>query len=92
MNPEYNKELRKARAASLIKAHGDTTGITFVDAAEYQDGHRFAAATTQGGSLKHAASIVTRNAATAEEVAIALAALDSDCHTIVSDSCMAVNN
>ncbi|KAL1424573.1 hypothetical protein MTO96_020041 [Rhipicephalus appendiculatus] len=82
MHPEYNKERRKARAASLIKAHGDTTGVTFVDAAEYQDGHRFAAATTQGGSLKHAASIVTQNAETAEEVAIALAALDPDCHTI----------
>ncbi|KAL1460346.1 hypothetical protein MTO96_043352 [Rhipicephalus appendiculatus] len=69
MHPEYNKERQKARAASLIKAHGDTNGVTFVDAAEYQDGHRFAAATTQGGSLKHAASIVTQNAETAEEVA-----------------------
>ncbi|KAH7982362.1 hypothetical protein HPB52_004276 [Rhipicephalus sanguineus] len=81
MHPEY-KERRKARVASLIKAYGDTTGVTFVDAAEYQDGHRFAAATTQGGSLRHAASIVTQNAETAEEVAIALAALDPDCDTI----------
>ncbi|KAL1473176.1 hypothetical protein MTO96_038868, partial [Rhipicephalus appendiculatus] len=77
-----DKKSGKARAASLIKAHGDTSGVTFVDGAEYQDGHRFAAATTQGGSLKHAASIVTQNAETAEEVAIALAALDPDCHTI----------
>lgn len=92
MHPEYNKERRKARAASLIKAYGDTTGVTFVDAAEYQDGHRFAAATTQGGSLRHAASIVTQNAETAEEVAIALAALDPDCDTIVSDSRTAINN
>ncbi|KAG0413581.1 hypothetical protein HPB47_009273 [Ixodes persulcatus] len=82
MHPEYNKERRKARAASLIKAYGDTTGVTFVDAAEYQDGHRFAVATTVGGSLKRAASIVTQNSETAEEVAIALAALDPDCHTI----------
>ncbi|KAG0432491.1 hypothetical protein HPB47_020799 [Ixodes persulcatus] len=92
MHPEYNKERRKARAASLIKAYGDTTGVTFVDAAEYQDGHRFAVATTVGGSLKRAASIVTQNAETAEEVAIALAALDPDCHTIVSDSRTAISN
>ncbi|KAG0442879.1 hypothetical protein HPB47_015526 [Ixodes persulcatus] len=92
MHPEYNKERRKARAASLIKAYGDTTGVTFVDAAEYQDGHRFAAATTVGGSLKHAASIVTQNAETAEEVAIALATLNPDCHTIVSDSRTAISN
>ncbi|KAG0413462.1 hypothetical protein HPB47_009384 [Ixodes persulcatus] len=92
MHPEYNKEGRKARAASLIKAYGGTTGVTFVDAAEYQDGHRFAAATTVGGSLKRAASIVTQNAERAEEVAIALATLDPDCHTIVSDSRTAISN
>ncbi|KAG0418671.1 hypothetical protein HPB47_004665 [Ixodes persulcatus] len=92
MHPEYNKERRKARAASLIKAYGDTTGVTFVDAAEYQDGHRFAAATTIGNSLKRAASIVTQNAETAEEVAIALATLDPYCHTIVSDSRTAISN
>ncbi|KAG0423072.1 hypothetical protein HPB47_001125 [Ixodes persulcatus] len=72
--------------------YGDTTGVTFVDAAEYQDGHRFAAATTVGGSLKRAASIVTQNAETAEEVAIALTTLDPDCHTIVSDSRTAISN
>ncbi|KAG0439001.1 hypothetical protein HPB47_016788 [Ixodes persulcatus] len=72
--------------------YGDTTGVTFVDAAEYQYGHRFAAATTVGGSLKRAASIVTQNAETAEEVAIALATLDPHCHTIVSDSRTAISN
>ncbi|CAN7988159.1 unnamed protein product [Ixodes pacificus] len=72
MHPDYNKERRKVRAASLIKAYCDTTGVTFVDAAEYQNGHRCAAATTVGGSLKRAVSIVTQNAETAEEVAIAL--------------------
>ncbi|KAG0435542.1 hypothetical protein HPB47_018424 [Ixodes persulcatus] len=92
MHPEYNKKRRKARAASLIKAYGDTTGVPFVDAAEYQDGYRFAAATTVGGSLKRAASIVTQNAETAEEVAVALATLDPDCHTIVSDSRTAISN
>ncbi|KAH7982506.1 hypothetical protein HPB52_005424 [Rhipicephalus sanguineus] len=92
MHPEYNNERRKARAAPLVKAYGDTTGVTFADATEYQDGHCFAATTTQGGSLRHAASIVTHKAETAEEVAIALAALDPDCDTIVSDSRTAVNS
>lgn len=70
MRPEYNKARRKARVTSIIKAYGDTTGVTFVNAAEYQDGHRFAAATTKGSSLKHAASIVTQNAEAAEDIAL----------------------
>nr|XP_054923547.1 uncharacterized protein LOC129383211 [Dermacentor andersoni]XP_054923548.1 uncharacterized protein LOC129383211 [Dermacentor andersoni] len=92
MHPEYNHARRTARATVLTKSLTRHDGVSFVDAAEYPHGTRFAAVTTRGGSLHHAISLVTPHAEEAEEVAIALATLDLTCHTIVSDSRSAVIN
>lgn len=92
MHPEYNHARRTARATVLTKSLTRHDGVSFVDAAEYPHGTRFAAVTTREGSLHHAISLVTPHAEEAEEVAIALATLDPTCHTIVSDSRSAVIN
>ncbi|KAH8024687.1 hypothetical protein HPB51_000518 [Rhipicephalus microplus] len=60
--------------------------------AQYPQGIRFVAVATRNGVLHHATSVPTSPAETTEEVAIALAALDSTCDTFVCDSRSAVTN
>ncbi|XP_077536539.1 uncharacterized protein LOC144148888 [Haemaphysalis longicornis] len=95
MNPEFNKERRAARAKALIDLHAKDRGAVFVDAAEYPDGRRAFAAAVVGaatGATRTAASMRTRAAHRAEEVAIALAIADPACTTVLCDSRTAVKN
>ncbi|XP_077541112.1 uncharacterized protein LOC144153335 [Haemaphysalis longicornis] len=85
MDSEFNKERRVARAKALIDLHAKDRGAVFVDAAEYPDGRRAFAAAVVGaatGATRTAASLRTRAAHRAEEVAIALAIADPECTTV----------
>lgn len=82
MNPEYNRERREARARALIDLHARDEGAVHVDAAEYlgdEKAYAAVAVKTTTGTTKAAASVRTRKAHRAEEVAIALAIADSEC-------------
>ncbi|XP_072142785.1 uncharacterized protein [Dermacentor andersoni] len=95
MNPEFHKERRAARAKALIDLHAKDRGAVFVDAAEYpHDRKAFAAAVVGAstGATRTAASVRTRGAHQAEEVAIALAIADPECTTVLCDSRTAVKN
>lgn len=93
VHPTYNQGRRQARAVALLKDHGKQKGARFVDAAEYQDGRRYAAAVVDtGGKLVYSASVRSRHAEVAEEVAIALAISDQDCQVVVTDSRTAIKN
>lgn len=83
MNPEHNKEWRLARARALVDIHAKE-GAVYVDVAEYQGSSDAYAAVVVGASTaatKTAASVRTREAHRAEEVAIALA--DPRCATVL---------
>ncbi|XP_077531669.1 uncharacterized protein LOC144144172 [Haemaphysalis longicornis] len=88
-------ERREARARALIDLHARDEGAVYVDAAEYPGDEKAYAAVvvqTTTGTTKAAASVRTRKAHRAEEVAIALAIADTECTTILSDSRTAVRN
>ncbi|XP_077547993.1 uncharacterized protein LOC144160638 [Haemaphysalis longicornis] len=92
---EYNRERREARARALIDLHARDEGAVYGDAAEYPGDEKAYAAVvvqTTTGTTKAAASVRTRKAHRAEEVAIALAIADTECTTILSDSRTAVRN
>ncbi|XP_075535920.1 uncharacterized protein LOC142571447 [Dermacentor variabilis] len=93
MNPEFNKGRRAARAKALIDQHANDEHARYVDAAEYQR-NAFAAVVIEAstGATSTAASVRSAGAEQAEEVAIALAIADADCHTVLSDSRQAVRN
>lgn len=93
MNPDYNKGRRAARAKALIDLHANDEHARYVDAAEYQQ-NAFAAVVIEAstGATRTAASVKSIGAEQAEEVAIALAIIDPDCHTVLSDSRQAVRN
>ncbi|CAN7939763.1 unnamed protein product, partial [Ixodes hexagonus] len=93
MNPDYNKERRAARAKALIGLHANDEHARYVDAAEYQR-NAFAAVVIEAstGATRTAASVRSAGVEQAEEVAIALAIADADCHTVLSDSRQAVRN
>ncbi|KAL1430583.1 hypothetical protein MTO96_000275 [Rhipicephalus appendiculatus] len=82
MNPEHNKERRLARAKALVDLHAREEGAVYVDAAEYQGSSGASAAVVVGastGATKTAASVRTREAHRAEEVAIALTVSNPGC-------------
>ncbi|KAL1466938.1 hypothetical protein MTO96_000538 [Rhipicephalus appendiculatus] len=95
MNPENNKERRLARAEALVDLRVREEGAVYVDAAEYQGSSGAYAAVVVGastGATKTAASVRTREAHRAEEVAVALAVSDSGCTTVLCDYRTAVKN
>ncbi|XP_065283301.1 uncharacterized protein [Dermacentor albipictus] len=93
MNPEFSKGRRVARAKALIDQHANDEHAWYVDAAEYQR-NAFAAVVIEAstGATRTAVSVRSTGAEQAEEVAIALAIADADCHTALSDSRQAVRN
>ncbi|XP_037559271.1 LOW QUALITY PROTEIN: uncharacterized protein LOC119436485 [Dermacentor silvarum] len=93
MNPEFNKGRRTVRAKALIDLHVNDEHARYVDVAEYQR-NAFAAVVIEAttGATRTAASVRSAGAEQAEEVAIALAIADADCHTELSDSRQAVRN
>ncbi|KAG0425660.1 hypothetical protein HPB47_027174 [Ixodes persulcatus] len=93
MNPDYNKGRRAARANALIDLHANDEHARYVDAAEYQR-NAIAAVVIEAstGATRTAASVRSAGAEQAEEMAIALAIADADCHTVLSDSRQAVRN
>lgn len=82
---------QKARAKALIDLHAIDEHARYVDAAECQR-NAFAAVVIEAstGTTRTAASVRSAGAEQAEEVAIALAIADADCHTVLSDSRQAV--
>ncbi|XP_037577228.2 uncharacterized protein LOC119459601 [Dermacentor silvarum] len=95
VNPEHNKERRLARVRALVDLHAREEGAVYVDAAEYRGSNDAYAAVVVGastGATKTAASVRTREAHQAEEVAIALAVSDPGCTTVLCDSRTAVKN
>ncbi|KAG0442334.1 hypothetical protein HPB47_015735 [Ixodes persulcatus] len=82
---------QKARAKALIDLHAIDEHVRHVDAAECQQ-NAFAAVVIEAstGTTRTAASVRSAGAEQAEEVAIALAIADTDCHTVLSDSRQAV--
>ncbi|XP_072145050.1 uncharacterized protein [Dermacentor andersoni] len=95
VNPEHNKERRLARARALVDLHAREEGAIYVDAAEYpgsSDAYAVVAVRRSTGATKTAASVRTRQAHRAEEVAIALAVSDPGCTTVLCDSRTAVKN
>nr|XP_050028077.1 uncharacterized protein LOC126523519 [Dermacentor andersoni] len=95
VNPEHNKERRLARARALVDLHAREEGAIYVDAAEYRgssDAYAVVAVGASTGARKTAASVRTRQAHRAEEVAIALAVSDPGCTTVLCDSRTAVKN
>ncbi|XP_070387865.1 uncharacterized protein [Dermacentor albipictus] len=94
VNPEH-KERRLARPRALVDLHAREEGAIYVDAAEYRessDAYAVAAVGASTGATKTAASVRTRKAHWAEEVAIALAVFDPGCTTVLCDSRTAVKN
>ncbi|KAG0436234.1 hypothetical protein HPB47_018065 [Ixodes persulcatus] len=90
-----SKERRLARARALVDLHAREEGAVYVDAAEYRGSCDAYAAVVVGastGATKTAASVRTREAHRAEEVAIALAVSDPGCTTVLCDSRTAVKN
>lgn len=72
VNPQYNRERRVARA--LIDLHARDSGAVYVDVAEYQvrrGAFTAAVVSVVTGETKAAASVWTRSAHQAAEVAIA---------------------
>ncbi|KAG0410655.1 hypothetical protein HPB47_012234 [Ixodes persulcatus] len=95
VNPEHNKERRLARARALVDLHAREEGAVYVDVAEYRGSCDAYAAVVVGastGATKTAASVRTREAHRAEEVAIALAVSDPGCTTVLCYSRTAVKN
>lgn len=86
MDPEYNKGRRAARAKALINLRTNNTHAWFVDVAEYQR-NIFAAVVIEAliGATRTAAALGSAGVEQSEEVAIALAITDADCHTVLSD-------
>ncbi|KAH7972164.1 hypothetical protein HPB52_008563 [Rhipicephalus sanguineus] len=78
---------------ALIDLHANDERARYVDAAEYQQ-NAFAAVVIEAstGATRTAASVKSIGAEQAEQVAIALAIIDPDCHTVLSDSRQAVRN
>ncbi|KAG0412900.1 hypothetical protein HPB47_009963 [Ixodes persulcatus] len=78
---------------ALIDLHANDEHARYVDAAGYQQ-NAFAAVVIEAstGATRTAASVRSAGAEQAEEVAIALAIADADCHTVLSDSRQAVRN
>ncbi|KAG0439666.1 hypothetical protein HPB47_016566 [Ixodes persulcatus] len=79
MTTNHNNERRLARARALADLHAREEGAIYVDAAEYRGSSDAYAAVVVGastGATKTAASVRTREAHRAEEVAIALAISD----------------
>lgn len=94
MNPEHNRERRAARAKAMVELHAELPGTRYVDAAEYRERGAFTAVVIDaktGGTIT-AASVRTKEARCAEEVAIALTISDPDCKTVLCDSKSAVRN
>ncbi|XP_050042835.2 uncharacterized protein [Dermacentor andersoni] len=88
VNPEHNKERRLARARALVDLHSREEGAIYVDAAEYpgsSDAYAVVAVRGSTGATKTAASVRTRQAHRAEEVAIALAVVLCDSRTAVKN-------
>ncbi|XP_065289174.2 uncharacterized protein [Dermacentor albipictus] len=95
VNPERDKERRLARARALVDFHAREEGAVYVDAAEYRwnsDAYAAVAVGASTGATKTEASVRTREAHRAEEVAVALAVSDPGCTTVSCDSRTAVKN
>ncbi|KAH6936380.1 hypothetical protein HPB50_016440 [Hyalomma asiaticum] len=91
-HPVHNEGRRRARATALLKQLGKGgTSASFVDAAAYRGGKKFTAVVVdQSGSTTNCATVRTTNPQVAEQVAIALALLNSRCDEVYSDSKTAV--
>ncbi|KAH6943271.1 hypothetical protein HPB50_018384 [Hyalomma asiaticum] len=87
-HPAHNEGRRRARAKALLKQLGKGgTSASFVDAAAYRGGKKFTAVVVdQSGSTMNCATLRTTNPQVAEQVAIALALLNSRCDEVYSDS------
>ncbi|EEC00718.1 hypothetical protein IscW_ISCW001578 [Ixodes scapularis] len=81
---------RAVRSKALIDLHANDEHERYVDSGEYQR-NAFAEVVNEAttGATKTAASV---RSAGAEEVAIALAIADADCHRVLSDARQAVRN
>lgn len=89
MHPEANKERRQARARALSRLYDTTPGAVYVDAAAYPNNHHryvTVAVAATNGTTTASASVRARDAAHAEELAIALALTDPSTTLILSDS------
>ncbi|XP_077540997.1 uncharacterized protein LOC144153218 [Haemaphysalis longicornis] len=93
MHPDFNEGRRRARAKTLTDLHAKDPGARYVDAAEYAGRNGFAIAVVDcEGNLRASASTSSKQVEEAEEIAIALAIVDQECHTILTDSRQAVRN
>lgn len=92
MHPDHNRGRRRARAANLLRQiHNDQRQVSFVDAASCKGRQAFTIVTVDGRQgITNAASVRTRDSEIAEQMAIALALLDSSRDAIYSDSRSAV--
>lgn len=92
VHPEHNVGRRRARAKALLgKAREEAPDCCFVDAARYPDGTAFVAVgIDHDGKITNSATVRTKSAEVAEQVAIALTLLDDKRTTIYSDSRTAV--
>lgn len=88
MHPDLNRGRRLARATALLRRIDmKTDDASFVDAAAYRNNRAFAAvAVSSSQRILNSATILTREPEIAEQVAIALAVLDSKRNVIYSDS------
>lgn len=88
VHPEYNRGRRLARATAILKRIDmEADNVSFVDAAAYRNNQAFAAvAVSSAQQTLNSATILTRNPEVAEQVAIAIAMLDSKREFIYSDS------
>ncbi|KAH6940331.1 hypothetical protein HPB50_026916 [Hyalomma asiaticum] len=91
MHPIHNAESGKDSAKAFLgKLDSQCGGAVFVDAARVDTDKHAATAVNPGGRLLNAATLKTKPATIAEEVAIALAMTMEDHFTIFTDSLTAV--
>lgn len=89
VHPQHNKGRRLARARAFLKNLSGTE--TFVDAARHASANKFSVALVNDrGELLSAASLKTSSVDVAEQVAIALALLDTKRTTVYTDSRAAI--
>lgn len=89
MHSEHNKERRLARARALTSTYAADTGASYVDVAAYPgrpNTYVAVAMAATDGAVKSASSFKAQNVKQAEEMAIALAIVDPQTTTVLSDS------
>lgn len=94
MHPIYNKERRAHRAKALVNNLKNTPAhkVAYVDAACGRDGAAVSTVVDGDGCVQIACSTCTRDACTAEEVAVALACAGTKAGVILCDSKLAIRN